>query len=83
MFRLHLTQRLAKTLQRNESCSGICNIPGAEVPIDTQGSPPSNVRQYRIPFRKQILVDDQVQKWLKEGIIEFQQDVALRGTTHF
>lgn len=78
LYREYLLSYLKDLLIRNESCSGICNIPGAEVPIDTKSSKPSRVNQYRIPFHKRALVDQQVAKWLEDGIIERQQDMSVQ-----
>jgi hypothetical protein len=40
------------------------------VELDTGDAKPIHVRQYPVPHRNKSIVDDQVRKWLEEGIIQ-------------
>ncbi|KAJ3060429.1 hypothetical protein HDU98_003591, partial [Podochytrium sp. JEL0797] len=44
------------------------NIPGSEISIDLfEGSTPSRIKQYKIPFSRHAVIDEQIAKWKDEG----------------
>ena len=69
-YRLRVRDELEADMQRNEKLSGFCNHPAAEILFTTTDEHPINVRQYDLPYQHRTVVDNQIDNWLKDGIIE-------------
>jgi transposase InsO family protein len=70
LFREQLKETiLTKLLKQNEAIDDLCSAANAEVPLDTSNDDPINIKQYRINFKLRPVVDEQINKWLKKGII--------------
>jgi hypothetical protein len=77
--RSQLLSILAPELKKNEDIplGSFCTHPLAEFKLQTGNSPPVYRRQYPVPYKLQIVVDEQVKLWLEQGIIEKASEVAL------
>jgi hypothetical protein len=62
---------VTKALKDNLKTDGkFCNFPSSEVRLLIPEDKAVFKRQYKIPLVYQKIITDQVQKWLKEGVIE-------------
>ena len=66
---LLIIQSYSELLIFNAAITGFCNLAEAVVDINVGNNTPVNKRQYRIPHHQHLLVDTQVKKWLRKGVI--------------
>jgi hypothetical protein len=64
-----LLTSLGPALDVNQKITGFCTIPSSVIRFDTGTSIPSNRRQYRLAKNVEPIVDEQLNKWLKAGIV--------------
>ena len=53
----------------NSSLTGVCNLPGSTIHLDTGDSPPVFRKQYKVPFAMQALITAQIHEWFNSGVI--------------
>ena len=70
--RKHLMSILQPLLEENSKIpmSSHCNLPGAIITLDTDPNAFAFRRQYDIPLAYEKLLDEQVQTWLNDHVIE-------------
>jgi transposase InsO family protein len=69
-YRLRVRDEMETEMKRNENLHGFCTHPAAEILFTTTDENPINVRQYDLPYKHRSVVDNQIDNWLKDGIIE-------------
>ena len=57
-------------IMANQQASGVCPLPEAVIHIRVDDEEPVFIRQYKVPQAHQVHVDNQIQQWISDGIIE-------------
>jgi hypothetical protein len=68
-FSTFIHEQLSNLLSQNYSITGFCNLPNAIVSLPTGTALPVYVKQYPMPQAKHRHVDEQIVKWLSDGVI--------------
>jgi hypothetical protein len=61
-------------IHENEALRGPCTHPLALIAFETKPGVTINVRQYPVPFKQHEIVDQQIEKWIKEDHIREDQE---------